>query len=160
MLYYPFPAVRWNILAMSSYINWKISDNVPQNDDQLDPNPEFRSVSLWITHIERNEMYWRNDWWIKMTSMGRKKWVMSKWQDPFSWMMLQHDDPVLFQKKLRTNRNQNLYFLWNNIEIMAFVTIMSTKWIQFKYLTFNISEPWFSVECFITSSNRTKAVLQ
>jgi hypothetical protein len=23
-----------------------ISDNVPQNDDQLDPNPEFRSVSL------------------------------------------------------------------------------------------------------------------
>jgi hypothetical protein len=25
---------------------YKISDNVPQNDDQLDPNPEFRSVSL------------------------------------------------------------------------------------------------------------------
>jgi hypothetical protein len=38
--------------------------------------------------------------------------------------MLQHDDPVLFQNKLRTNRNQSLYFLWNNIEIMAFVTIM------------------------------------
>jgi hypothetical protein len=32
--------------AASSYINWEISDNVPQNDDQLDPNPEFRSVSL------------------------------------------------------------------------------------------------------------------
>jgi hypothetical protein len=29
-----------------------------------------------------------------------------------------------------------------------------------RYLTFNISEPWFSVECFITSSNRTKVVLQ
>ena len=43
---YPFPAVRWNILAVS-YINWEISDKVPQNDDQLDPNPEFRSVSLW-----------------------------------------------------------------------------------------------------------------
>jgi VanZ family protein len=28
MLYLPFPAVRWNILAMSSYINWEISDNV------------------------------------------------------------------------------------------------------------------------------------
>jgi hypothetical protein len=28
--------------------------------------------------------------------------------------------PVLFPKKLRTNRNQSLYFLWNNIEIMAF----------------------------------------
>jgi hypothetical protein len=27
-------------------------------------------------------------------------------------------------------------------------------------LTFNISEPWFSVECFITSSNRTNVVLQ
>jgi hypothetical protein len=51
MLYKPFPAVRWNILAMSSYINWEISDNVPQNIDQLDPNPEFRSVSLWIAHI-------------------------------------------------------------------------------------------------------------
>jgi hypothetical protein len=37
----PFPAVRWNILAMSSYINWEISDNVPQNDDHLDPNPEL-----------------------------------------------------------------------------------------------------------------------
>ena len=35
--------------------------------DQLDPNTEFRSVSLWIAHIEWNEMYWRNDWWIKMT---------------------------------------------------------------------------------------------
>jgi hypothetical protein len=58
MLYQPFPAVGWNILAMSSYINWEISDNVPQNDDQLDPNPEFRSVSLWIAHIEWNEMYW------------------------------------------------------------------------------------------------------
>jgi hypothetical protein len=46
-----------------------------------------------------------------------------------TWMMLQHDDPVLFQKKLRTNRNQSLYFLWNNIEIMAFVAIMSTRWI-------------------------------
>jgi hypothetical protein len=46
--------------------------------------------------------------------------------------MLQHDDLVLFQKKIRTNRNQSLYFLWNNIEIMAFVTIMSTKWIQFR----------------------------
>jgi hypothetical protein len=34
------------ILAMSSYINWEISDNVPQNYHQLDPNPEFRSVSL------------------------------------------------------------------------------------------------------------------
>jgi hypothetical protein len=43
-----------------SYINWEISDNVPQNDDQLDPNPEFRSVSLWIAHIEWNEMYWEN----------------------------------------------------------------------------------------------------
>ena len=52
---------------MSSYINWEISDNLPQNDDQLDPNPEFRSVSLWIARIEWNEMYWRNDWWIKMT---------------------------------------------------------------------------------------------
>ena len=28
-----------------------MSDNVPQNDDQLDPNTEFRSVSLWM---ERN----------------------------------------------------------------------------------------------------------
>jgi hypothetical protein len=27
-------------------INLEISDNVPQNDDQLDPNPEFCSVSL------------------------------------------------------------------------------------------------------------------
>jgi hypothetical protein len=44
--------------------------------------------------------------------------------------------PVLFQKYLRTNRNQSLYFLWNNIEIMAFVTIMSTKWIQFKVFNF------------------------
>jgi hypothetical protein len=43
---------------MPSYINWEISDNVPQNDDQLDPNTEFRSVSLWIAHIEWNEMYW------------------------------------------------------------------------------------------------------
>jgi hypothetical protein len=42
------------MLAMSSYNNWEISDNVPQNDDQLDPNPEFRSVSLWIAHIEWN----------------------------------------------------------------------------------------------------------
>jgi hypothetical protein len=42
----------------------------------------------------------------------------------------------LFQKKLRTNRNQSLYFLWNNIEIMVFVTIMSTKWIQFKVFNF------------------------
>ena len=24
-----------------------------------DPNPEFHSVSLWIAHIEWNEMYWR-----------------------------------------------------------------------------------------------------
>ena len=32
---------------------------------------------------------------------------MSKWQDPVSWMMLQHDDPVLFQNNLRTNRNQS-----------------------------------------------------
>ena len=54
---------------MLSYINWEISDSVPQNDDQLDPNPEFRSVSLWIAHIEWNEMYWRNDWWIKMTKI-------------------------------------------------------------------------------------------
>ena len=38
-------------------------------------------------------------------STGRKKWVMSKWHDPVSWMMLQHDDPVLFQIFLRTNRN-------------------------------------------------------
>jgi hypothetical protein len=30
----------------------------------------------------------------------------------------------------------SLYFLWNNIEIMAFVTIMSTKWIQFKVFNF------------------------
>ena len=43
------------------YINWEISDNVLQNDDQLDPNPEFRSVSLWIARIEWNEMYRRND---------------------------------------------------------------------------------------------------
>ena len=47
-------------------INWEINDNVPQNDDHVDPNPEFRSVSLWIARIEWNEMYWRNDWWIKM----------------------------------------------------------------------------------------------
>ena len=39
-----------------------------------------------------------------------------------------HDDLVLFQKELRTNRN--------NIEIMAFVTIMSTRWIQFKVFNF------------------------
>jgi hypothetical protein len=32
--------------CVSLYINWEISDNVPKNDDQLDPNPEFRSVSL------------------------------------------------------------------------------------------------------------------
>ena len=32
---------------------------MPQNDDHLDPNPEFHSVSLWIAHIEWNEMYWR-----------------------------------------------------------------------------------------------------
>jgi hypothetical protein len=51
---------HYGILAMSSYINWDISYNVSQNDDQLDPNPEFRSVSLWIAHIEWNEMYWRN----------------------------------------------------------------------------------------------------
>ena len=63
-----------------------------------------------------------------------------------------HDDLVLFQKELRTNRN--------NIEIMAFVTIMSINGFSSRYLTFNISEPWFSVECFITSSNRTKVVLQ
>ena len=31
------------------YVNWEMSDNVLQNDDQLDP--EFRSVSLWM---ERN----------------------------------------------------------------------------------------------------------
>jgi hypothetical protein len=30
----------------------------------------------------------------------------------------------------------SLYFLWNNIAIMAFVTIMSTKWIQFKVFNF------------------------
>ena len=52
-------------------------------------------------------------------------------------MMLQHNDLVLFQKKLRTNGNQSLYFLWNNIKIMAFVTIMSTRWIQFKVFNFN-----------------------
>ena len=40
--------------------------------------------------------------------------------------------PIFF----RTNRNQSLYFLWNNIEIMAFVTIMSTRWIQFKVFNF------------------------
>jgi hypothetical protein len=56
----------YSSIVPSSYINWEISD-VPKNDDQLDPNPEFRSVSLWIAHIEWNEMYWRNDWWIKMT---------------------------------------------------------------------------------------------
>jgi hypothetical protein len=37
---------------MSSYINWEISDNVPQNDYQLDPNPEFRSISLPIARID------------------------------------------------------------------------------------------------------------
>ena len=34
---------------------------------------------------------------IDIVGTGRKKWVMSKWQDPVSLMMLQHDDPVLFQ---------------------------------------------------------------
>jgi hypothetical protein len=98
--------------------------------------------------------------------------VMSKWQNPVSWMMLQHDDPVLFQiflrtnsnqsninpqpplfilwynistilcsqEKIRTNRNQSLYFLWNTIAIMAFVTIMSTRWIQFKVLRTNSNQ--------------------
>ena len=40
------------------------------------------------------------------------------------------------KKCLRTNRNQSLYFLWNNIEIMAFVTIMFTRWIHFKVFNF------------------------
>ena len=79
-----------------------------------------------------------------------REWCYSMHDDPVSWMMLQHawwpgfvndvtacmmtrfrewcysmhDDPVLFQKKLRTNRIQNLYFLWNKIEI---ITTMSTK---------------------------------
>jgi hypothetical protein len=47
-------------------------------------------------------------------------------------------------KKLRTNRNQSLYFLWNTIEIMAFVTIMSTRWIQFK--VFNFQQLWAVIE--------------
>jgi hypothetical protein len=53
---------------------------------------------------------------------------MSKWQDPVSWMMLQHDDPVLFQKKLRTNRNQSnrnpqppLFILWYNISTIRWL---------------------------------------
>ena len=32
--------------------------------------------------------------------------------------------------------SQSLYFLWNNTEIMASVTIMSTRWIQFKVFNF------------------------
>jgi ferredoxin-like protein FixX len=67
-------------------------------------------------------------WHSQIVSSDSRKWLIKHLFPPSSWM-LQHDDPVLFQKKLRTNRNQSLYFLWNNIEIMAFVTIMSTRWI-------------------------------
>jgi hypothetical protein len=42
---------------------------------------------------------------IDISKHGAKE--MSKWQNPVSRMMLQHDDPVLFQKFLRTNRNQS-----------------------------------------------------
>ena len=49
-----------------------------------------------------------------------KKWVMSKWQDPVSWMM--------FQKNLRTNRNQSnrnpqpsLFILWYNISTIRWL---------------------------------------
>ena len=40
---------------MSSHINWEISDNAPQNDDQPDPNLKLRSVSLNCSHwMKRN----------------------------------------------------------------------------------------------------------
>ena len=44
------------MLAMSSYANWEISDNVPQNDDQCDPQPRISlSFSLNCSHwMERN----------------------------------------------------------------------------------------------------------
>jgi hypothetical protein len=97
---------------------------------------------------------------IDISKHGAKEMGHVKMAGPGFVNDVTHDDPVLFQKTLRTNRNQSLYFLWNNIEIMACVTIMSINGFSSRYLTFNISEPWFSVECFITSSNRTKVVLQ
>jgi hypothetical protein len=48
--------------------------------------------------------------------------------------MLQHDDPVLFPKKLRTNRNQSLYFLWNNIEIMEIMEMVNKAFISPKFM--------------------------
>ena len=70
---------------------------------------------------------------IDISKHGAKEMGHNKMAGPG---FVKHDDPVLFQHFLRTNRNQSLYFLWNNIEIMAFVTIMSTKWIQVKVFNF------------------------
>ena len=73
---------------------------------------------------------------IDISKHGAKEMGHVKMAGPGFVNDVTHDDPVLFQKTLRTNRNQSLYFLWNDIEIMAFVTIMSTRWIQFKVFNF------------------------
>ena len=57
---------------------------------------------------------------VKMAGLGFVNDVTAWW-------------PGFVPKKIT---NQSLYFLWNNIEIMAFVTIMSTRWIQFKVFNF------------------------
>jgi hypothetical protein len=44
---------------------------------------------------------------IDISKHGAKEMGHVKMTGPNSGMMLQHDDPVLFQKKLRTNRNQS-----------------------------------------------------
>jgi hypothetical protein len=50
------------------------------------------------------------------------------YDDTVSWMMLQYDDPVLFQKYLRTNRNQSnrnpqppLFILWYNMSTIRWL---------------------------------------
>ena len=59
---------------MSSYINWEISDNVQQNDDQLDSNPEFRQAPGTTPKFK---LFWNkivsgltNDWKTAFKNLG------------------------------------------------------------------------------------------
>ena len=50
---------------------------------------------------------------------------MSKWQDPVSWMMLQHDDPILFQKKLVIIAYFSINIRWHSQNVSS----DSMKWL-------------------------------
>ena len=72
---------------------------------------------------------------IDISKHGAKEMGHVKMAGPGFVNDVTHDDPVLFQKTLRTNRNQSLYFLWNNIEY-GFFNHNVHKWIQFKVFNF------------------------